>query len=157
METYYLYLLNNAIDAFSTNFFCFFVDDVSFDHKGLADIGEDEVVIQFGCHPNLSRLNTSMLPTRCVHEVGLCGSMLEIQGEVVEQFWLIPFDREGVVCTAVLHQVSSEFTRCKQGIRGDCSALNSHRIEHRRRNFDFIGLFFFIIAFYRECAHFFWV
>jgi len=60
---------SDAINNFSTDLPGLFTDGLSLDHKGLAHIGEVEIVIQFCCDPDFSRFNSSMLAVACMSKV----------------------------------------------------------------------------------------
>jgi hypothetical protein len=147
----------DAIDYFPTHLPRLFTDRFPLDHKRLANMREVEIVIQFRGDPDGSFFDSSVFATAGMGIVGCVGRSLETGGEIFEQCWLIPLYREVVVCPPFLHQISSQITLREQGVRSDGSTFNLNGIEHRRRRLDFIGLFFFVTAFYRQCADFFWV
>ena len=50
----------------------FFIDGDPFDGKGLADIGEVEIVVESGGGPDISSFDASMVGRVVHHEVGFC-------------------------------------------------------------------------------------
>ncbi len=57
----------------------------------------------------------------------------------------------------ILNQITGQLTLGQQGVGSDGFSLDVDGIEQGDDGFDFVGLFFLIAAFYRQCAHFFWV
>lgn len=89
--------------------------------------------------------------------IGWAGVVIEIQGDVVEEIFLIALGGEVVVGVALLDQIAGQFALGQQGIGGNGFAVDVDRIQQRDDGFDFVGLFFLIATGYGQRANFFWV
>lgn len=74
--------------------------------------------------------------------------LLEIEGGLFKQFFLIAFDGEVVVCAPILDQISGQFMLGQQGISGDGFSPDVDGIQQRDGGLDFVGLFFLVPVFY---------
>ena len=83
-------------------------------------------------------------------------SRLEQQRKVFLELGLITFDRE-MVMRLTFDQIDRQLALRQQGIGADRLTGNRDGIEYRREHPDFIGPFGDFLAFYGECADFFWV
>ena len=51
----------NAIGYFTGDFAGFIADGFSFDGEGLADMGEVQIIVQFGCNPDFSSFDAAVV------------------------------------------------------------------------------------------------
>ena len=70
---------------------------------------------------------------------------------------LVVFDDKDIMSGSLFNPVVGQFALSEQGIAGDCLAVDVEGIDDRDEHPDFIGLFEFVTAFYRQSADFFWV
>lgn len=61
------------------------------------------------------------------------------------------------MCVALFNEIFRQFSLRQQGVRGDGFTGNIDRIQQRNGGFDFVRLFLFVAAFYRQSTDFFWV
>ncbi len=67
------------------------------------------------------------------------------------------FGGEMAMSVSLLNKIFGKFTLGQQSIGGDGCASNIYTIEEWDGGLDFVRLFFFVAAFYRQDADFFWV
>ena len=84
-------------------------------------------------------------------------SILEMEDDVLQQIGLIAFDGEVIIRLPVLNQIGGERALRQQCIGSDLFALDIDGIQQGSGHLDLVGLFGFIITFYRQGADFFWV
>ena len=120
-------------------------------------MGEVEIVIQFCGNPDLSGFNPTMLPISRMDEVSFRGKILEVVGDLFEEFLLVAFGGEVVVCAAIFHQVSSQFALSEQGVGGNGSSLDLNGVQQGRGYLDLISLLLLIATFDGKRTYFFWV
>ena len=146
----------DAVGDFRRDFAAFFVYGLPVNHEGLSDVGKVEVVIQFGCGPNLSGVDSSMVERRMINEIRFL-PLFEVQGDIFEKSGLVSLDREMVMSLTLRDQIAGELALGQQGIGGNILALNIDGIKQRDGHLNLVGTFDFFIVFYRHSAHFFWV
>lgn len=133
-----------------------FLGRLPFDHEGLSDVREVEVVVECGGGPDLSGLDPPMLGRGVLDEVRFV-SILEEAGDILEQGWLVAFDGEVVVRLSVLDQVAGELALSQERIGADILTLDGDGIQQRSSGLDLVGPLGLITALYRQGADFFWV
>jgi hypothetical protein len=132
------------------------VGDVSFNGEGLADVWEVEVGVEFGCGPDFTDLDASVVRRGTVGEIGFF-AVLEIQLDVLEDSTLIALYSEEIMGVTFVDDVFGEFALGEEGISGDGFALDIDGVEDRSGHLDFVCAFNFIRTFYGQRTDFFWV
>src|SRR5512135_3618989 len=69
----------------------FFIGEVTFNREGLTDMRKVQIVIELGCGPDLSNLDSSMVRRRILNKIRSF-AVLEIERDIVEDSPLVPFD-----------------------------------------------------------------
>jgi len=80
--------------------------------------------------------------------------VLEHQGDIAFQRWLIAFYRE-VIMGVLLDNVGGYRTLSEKGVASDVLSGDIAGFQQRDRHADFIGALLLITAFYRQGTHFF--
>ena len=145
----------DAVNGFGGNVQGLFVDPLPFDDKSPTDMGEVEIVIEFGRGPDLSRFDASMSGVDA-DEIGF-STLLKIQAEIFEELGLVALDGEVVMGPAVFDQIAGESALGQQGIGADGLAFYVDRLQQGDGRLDLVGLLNLIILPYRQDADFFWV
>jgi len=120
-----------------------FVQGVPFDHEGLSDVGKVEVAVQFGCDPDLPRLDAPVIRGIIRDEVRF-PPVFEEELDILMERSLILLDGEVVVSLAV-DEVVGYRALGEKGISRDVFALNVDSIEERDSCFDLVGTLDFFI------------
>ena len=118
----------DAVGDFTGVFTAFFICRLPFYDKSLSDMGEVEVVIEFGCSPDFSGFDSSMVRGRIVNEIRLL-PILEVQFDVLKESGLVVFDGEVVMSVALVDQVGSDLALGQKSIGGNFFALNVDGIK----------------------------
>lgn len=105
----------DAVGDFVGAFPGLLLDRLPFDHEGLSDVREVEVVVEYGGGPDLSGFDPPMLGRGVLDEVRFV-SILEEAGDILEQCWLVAFDGEVVMRLSVLDQVAGELALSQERI-----------------------------------------
>ena len=135
----------------------FLIHGLAFDDKGLTDMREVEVAVEFGGCPDAAGFDAAVVGRGEFDEVGLLAS-LEVQGDVLFEGGLVGFDGEVVMGGTLDHQVLSQLALGQQRVGGNLLLFDVDGVEQRNGGSDFVGLFDrFGIAVYRQGADFFWV
>jgi hypothetical protein len=132
----------------------FFVCDVSFDDEGLADVWEVEVGVEFGCGPDLTDLDATVIRRGTVGEIGFF-AVLEVQLDVLKDSALVTLYGEEVMGVALFDDVLGEFALGEEGISGDGFVFDIDGVENRSGHLDFVCAFDFIRTFYGQGTDFF--
>lgn len=145
-----------AINKLHGVFATLFHDAVAFDGEGLCDMREVEIGVEFRSGPDFSDFDASVLWRGMFDEVGL-STILEEEGEIFEESFLISFDDEVIMGVTVGDDVVGEFALSQEGIGGQIFVLEVEGVEQRDSGFDFVGSFEFLVVLGGEGSHFFWV
>ena len=145
-----------AAGGFARYFACFFVRDVPFDDEGMAYVWEVKVRVEFGCGPDFTDLDASMVRRGTVGEIGFF-AVLEVQLDILKDSTLVAFYGEEVMGVAFFDDVLGELALGEEGISGDGFTFDIDGVEKRDRRLDFIYAFDLIRTFYGQGADFFWV
>jgi hypothetical protein len=116
---------------------------VPFDHEGLSNVGKVEVAVQFGCDPDLPRLDAPVIRGIIRDEVRF-PPVFEEKLDILMERSLILLDGEVVVSLAV-DEVVGYRALGEKGISRDVLALNVDGIEERDSCFDLVGTLDFFI------------
>jgi hypothetical protein len=127
---------------------------VPLDHEGLPDVGKVEVAVQFGCDPDLPRLDASMIRGIIQDEVRF-PPVFEEELDIPMERSLVLLDGEVVVSLAP-DEVVGYRALGEQGISRDVLALNVDGIEERDSCFDLVGALDLLVS-YLDAPYFFWV
>jgi len=146
----------NAIGEITGSFAGLFLYGMSFDDERLSNVRKIEVVIEFGCGPDLSGFDSPMVRRIKSNEIGLL-TVLKVQLNVLKESELVSFDGEVIMGLTILYQIAGYLALGQQGISRDVLSLNVDSIKQRDGNLDFIGTFDFFSVFYRQGTDFFWV
>ena len=84
-------------------------------------------------------------------------SILEEEGDILEQCRLVAFDGEVVVRLSVLNQVAGELALSQERIGADILTLDGDGIQQRSSGLDLVGPLGLITALDLQGADFFWV
>jgi len=83
--------------------------------------------------------------------------LIKVEGDLLEQGFLIAFDGEVVVGVTLFDQIGRQIALGQQGIGGNGFTVNVDGRQQRDGGFDLIGLFFLIAIGYGQRTDFFWV
>jgi hypothetical protein len=145
----------NAVCDVTRGFAGFFLCKMSFYDESLSDLRKIKVAIEFGCCPNLSDFDSSMVWGIIFNEIRLL-PVLEVQCDVSKNSGLVSFDREMIMGMTLVDQVLSYLALGQQSIGSNILAFNIDGIKKRDGSFDFVGTFDGFIV-YGQCPYFFWV
>jgi hypothetical protein len=146
----------NAVSDVTRGSASFFLCKMSFYDESLSDLRKVKVVIEFGCGPNLSDFDASMLRGIILNEIGLL-PVLEVQRNVFKNCGLVCFDGEMIMSMTLVDQVLSYLALGQQRIGSHILAFNIDGVKKRDGHFDFVGAFDLFAVFYRQSSDFFWV
>ena len=125
-----------------------------FNGEGLSHMREVEVVIEFSGGPNLPYFDSFVVRGIIGDTFGFL-TLLEVQGNVVQEGRLILFDGKVVMGFARNH-VACNGALGQEGIGTDVLAFDGDGVKERDGAFNLICPFGFFIA-YPKTAYFFWV
>jgi hypothetical protein len=94
----------DAVSYVTGGFAGFFVNRDSFDGKGLADMREVEIVVEFGGGPDLTSFDAAVIG-RVVFDEQRLFAIVKEQDQIIEERGLIGFDGEVVVGVTFTDQV----------------------------------------------------
>ena len=116
-------LAGDAINDFLGTFSGLFFYEFPFDDKGLADVGEVEVGIEFGGGPDFTGFDPSVIWGRRLDKIRSL-SILKEAIDILEQGELVFFDDKVVMSLSFLNQIASQFPLGQQGIGRNQPAFN---------------------------------
>ena len=85
----------------------FFLDDLSFNRKGLGDIRKIRIVVECCCDPDTAGFDTAMTETG-LSGIGCVAPVSKSVLQIVEQDFLIGFCREVIMGFAFFDEASGE-------------------------------------------------
>ena len=120
-------------------------------------MGKVEVAVECGGGPDFPGFDPPMVGRCDLDEIRL-PPVLEEQGNVLLEGWLVAFDGEMVMRLPLPGHVVRQFALREQGVGTDDLAFDVDGIEQGDGGLDLVGLLDGIgIAADRQCAYFFWV
>lgn len=146
----------DAVGDFTGALAVLFFYGLAFDDKSLSDRGKVEIVIEFGCGPDFSGFDPTVVRRVATDKIGVL-PVFKIQRDVLKKSALVVFNGEVVMSFTPPDQIVGDLALGQEGISGDILILNIDGIKQRDGGLDFVGAFDFFIVFYRQGAYFFWV
>jgi len=86
----------DTVGNFARGFTALLLCGPSFDHERLSDMREVEVIVEIGCGPDSSDLDSPVVRGRMLNEIRLL-SVFEVALDIFTEPGLIPFDGEMIV------------------------------------------------------------
>ena len=100
-------LAGHTIGRFTAGFARFFLDDFPFDLKGLRYMRKIQIVIERGRDPDAAGFDTTMIVIS-LGRIGFVMVILKRDPHVIEQGFLIAFNRKVIMRLALFDQIAGE-------------------------------------------------
>lgn len=140
-------LAGDAIGCFTRGFASLFICAMAFNDESLPNLGEVQIVIEFGDSPYLADFDAPMLGRYIIGAVWLLTFVKE-ELEASEERELICLYCQVMVSLTLSHQIIGECAVSLKGIPGDDFAFDIDGIKEQDRQFDVVSAFGFFVAFF---------
>ena len=145
----------DAVGGFTGVSAGFFVCGFSLDDKGLTDVGEVEIAIEFGGGPDVAGFDPTVVRGSQIDKIRFL-PIGKIQRDVLKKAWLVVFHGKVIMSVSAGDQVGCDPALGQEGIGGNFFSLDIDGIEQGDGGLDFVGTFDIFVV-HRQEAYFFWV
>ena len=118
----------NAICDFTGILTTSFLGSLPLDEKGLSDMREVEVIVEFGCGPYFADFNPTVIRGIELDEIRIF-PVFKVQCDVLKKCGLVVFDSEVVMSVTFSNQIVGDVSLGQEGICGNFFTLNIDGIK----------------------------